>query len=440
MQPLADGLRGAIPYLVDSRVGIVRRVFEVRRTPGAPNFFHAVAEACNTAAFVEQSNFSLAGGAASQRARAIYKAVGEAVERYCSAIYDVDNLALRPASEAEFTCVEPDDVALFSVAQYDSPGFPWVPFTRETPVRWTPAKDARSGEIVHVPAAMTYLPYYYYQGTGDSPIVQPISTGLACHNGPERAALAGAYEVIERDAFMLTWQARIAPPQIRVETLDDESYDLIQRFEDTGSAVYLFDLRMDHAIPTVLAVLRNRHADHAALVVAAATSLKPAEAVSNALEELAHTRRYVHQIWNPTDPIAVDDDFAAVVDQRAHLKLYADHANFHLAEFLFSSKARVEFDALPDLSTTNPAADLELLATRIEEVGHRVLIADLTSADVRDPGLAVTRVIIPGFHPLFMGHRTRALGGRRLWEVPQKLGYPGLDPSIGDNPAPHPYP
>jgi len=73
-------------------------------------------------------------------------------------------------------------------------------------------------------------------------------------------------------------------------------------------------------------------------------------------------------------------------------------------------------------------------------VGHRVLLADVTSEDVGDLGLRVVRALIPGFHPLILGHKIRALGGRRLWEVPQKLGYPGVTRAKGDNPAPHPYP
>src|SRR5262249_20122469 len=149
--------------------------------------------------------------------------------------------------------------------------------------------------------------------------------------------------------------------QIRVETLDDGSYDLVQRFEDTGSTVHLFDLRMDHGVPTVLAVLRNRRADHAALVFAAAASLKPSQAVQSALEELAHTRRYTQQLMNGMSRVSAEDGFAAVINQPDHLNLYADHANSHLAQFLFSSKARVEFDSLPDLSTGDPGADLEIL-------------------------------------------------------------------------------
>src|SRR5438067_523325 len=84
----------ALPYLVDEKVGIINVVQEVRRFPGAPNFFHYAAEACNTRAFTKQTNFAITGGASVDRDRAIAKAAGEAIERYCSAIYDVESLPL----------------------------------------------------------------------------------------------------------------------------------------------------------------------------------------------------------------------------------------------------------------------------------------------------------------------------------------------------------
>jgi ribosomal protein S12 methylthiotransferase accessory factor len=59
---------------------------------------------------------------------------------------------------------------------------------------------------------------------------------------------------------------------------------------------------------------------------------------------------------------------------------------------------------------------------------------------VEDLGLKVVRAVIPGYHPLVMGHRLRALGGKRLWTIPQKLGFKGITTEIGDNPYAHPYP
>lgn len=433
-------LTDALPYLIDEQLGIIGGVMEVRRTPGAPNFFHFAAYAANTRAFTRQSNFAVTGGASVHRDLAIAKAIGEAIERYCSAIYDVAALPLSSFADAPFACVPPAELALFTDAQLAAPGFPWVPFTDRTPVRWTAARDVLTGETRHVPAAMVYMPYSFYQGTGDSPIVQPISTGMAAHVSLDRATLGGLYEVIERDAFTITWQAQIAPPQLRIETLCDEAYDLVQRFERTGAEVVLFDLTMDHGVPTILSVLRSSDPASPALVFAAASSLDPGRAAASALEELAHTRRYSAQIKVLMGPLALEPDYANVIDQRDHLAVYADHANADLAKFLFASKKRVELDSIPNRSTGNPAADLGLAARMVEGVGHRAYVVDYTSPDVVSLGISAVRVLVPGFHPLFMGHRLRALGGRRLREVPAKLGHPHRDPDATGNPAPHPYP
>ncbi|HEX3763068.1 MAG TPA: YcaO-like family protein, partial [Kofleriaceae bacterium] len=168
----ASALALAYPDLFDERVGIIGRVVDVDRMPGAPDFFHVAAEACNTRAFTRQVNFRAAGGASADRDRAIAKALGEATERYCSAIYDIESLPLATAAAAPFACVAPSEFALYSTAQLASDGFPWVEFTERTPVRWTPAEDVLTGEVRHVPAAMVYMPYIYYQGSGDSPITQ----------------------------------------------------------------------------------------------------------------------------------------------------------------------------------------------------------------------------------------------------------------------------
>src|SRR3982751_974465 len=87
-----DRLFDRLDEVVDERVGIVRHVEEVPRDVGAPNFFHFYARACDTEAFCGQRNFGETGGASSNRKVALAKAVGEALERYCSAIYRCDEL------------------------------------------------------------------------------------------------------------------------------------------------------------------------------------------------------------------------------------------------------------------------------------------------------------------------------------------------------------
>ena len=71
--------------------------------------------------------------------------------------------------------------------------------------------------------------------------------------------------------------------------------------------------------------------------------------------------------------------------------------------------------------------------------GYRVYAANLTSIDVGALGLNVCRAIVPGYLPLFAGHHLRALGGRRLYDAPQKLGHRGITEGSGGNAAPHPF-
>lgn len=435
-------------YLVDDQVGIIQRVYELPKTAGSPEFFHYYAQACNTNAFTHQENFMYTGGASSSRDIAMAKAIGEAVERYCAAIYSIEDFPLHSREQAPFPCIDPQEFSLYTSEQLQLPGILWEPFTDQSRVRWVPTVDLGSGETVHVPASMVYVPYFYYMGEeyensigAETPICQPISTGLACHCSLEEAVLSGICEMVERDAFMITWQAMVSAPQILIETCSDEVYDLVTRFERTGAKVTLLNITNDIGIHTILSVLRSESAEEPALAFAASSSLDPEEAAIKALEELAHTRRYCYLIKSKMPPLEPQPPYHENIEgQEGHLNLYSDYRNVEHADFIFDSKERIEFDELENHSTGDPRKDLHTAVKKIQAVGHRVLVADLTTPDVRQLGLHVVHAIVPGFQPLFMGYMNRSLGGKRLWEVPQKMGHKGISRDTGDNPWPHPYP
>jgi ribosomal protein S12 methylthiotransferase accessory factor len=430
-----------VEYLIDPSVGILHDVEETSRQAGDPDFFYFSAGVCNTGALSGRPFFkeAIGGGASTQRDIALAKAIGEAVERYCPAFYDIEDCPLASLESATFPCVTPEEFALYSPAQFEEPGFPYAPFGA-SPVRWTPMNDLTTGEVCYVPASMVFVPYIHDAEMGEKPIAPQISTGLATHMIPAQAAVSAICEIIERDAFTITWQAMLARPQVRTETLSQHNQDLVERFDRPGSSVTLLDLTMDHGVPAILAVLRNEAAEAPALMFAAAAHLDPEEAARKSLEELALAWWFARGIRAELSAFVPDPDWGNVVSLKHHANVYYHHGNTGLADFLFQSHRRIAFDQLPNLSSGDPERDLESLVKRIAALGHRILLADVTTDDVRQLGLCVVRAVIPGFHPLFMGHRFRALGGRRLWEVPQRLGYKGITPETGDNPAPHPFP
>lgn len=435
-----EKLFDVVDDLVHKEFGILRNVREIPRDPGGPDFFHFMAEPCNAQAFNSYRNSPMAGGASTTREHALAKSIGEAIERYSSAFYNVEEFPFLSASSANFNCVPPSTFALYQDHQYSQPDFPYAPFCNTTPVRWTPAEDIRSGEAWYVPAAMVFMPYQYNREIGEPPIVQPISTGLACHTTWIEAVISAIAEVIERDAFMITWQAGLEMPQVRVETLSDTNRDLIDRFERNGSQVVILNLTMDHGIPTILSVLQSSSPEVPALVFAAATDVSAETAARKSLEELAHTRRLAVYLKKTLPLVNINSGFDSVKDQNSHVRLYCEQTNAKFAQFIFNSQKKIDFAEIPSFERDDPSQKLDLLLNKISAAEYRILVVDLTTPDVDFLGFKVVRALIPGFHPLYMGHNRRALGGHRLWEVPQKLGYSGLRDASGTNIFPHPYP
>ncbi len=436
--PSFQRLFDILDYLVDPQIGIIQEVTEIRREAGAPDLFCFSAKACNTKALGPLENFVEAGGTSIDRPAAMAKAIGEAIERYCSALYEPDELPLHASKTAPFSCIAPDTYALFSQHQLLQENFPYRPFTHETEIRWARATNAFTEEIQYVPAAMVYLPYFYKEG--DASIVPTISTGLACHCSEAEAAISAICEVVERDAFTITWQAKISPPQVILESLSKRNRNLILRYEQIGATVTLFNITPDHGIPTILSVMQHPDTRAPALLVSAASHPNPEVAICKTLEELGLCRRTAQLLKDQVPPISPTSDYGNIDRQFSHIRFYCEHKNTHLANFLFEGKRWVHFSELPNLELDYPGDTVKVIVEKIVRVGHQVLLADVTTPDIKELGLWVVRAIIPGFHPLFFGHRLRALGGTRLWEVPQKLGHKGISSDTGDNPIPHPFP
>lgn len=429
----------ALDLVYDPRVGIVAGLDLLPREPGAPDFVHFAARTADPSAFRGERGPFTVTAAGLDRVAAATRATERALARYCAALYERDSLPLAAPAEATFRCIKPDDFALHSSAQYAEPGFPFVPFEPGTPVRWASVVELTTGQQIFVPAAFVWFPFHYVRSGGDLPIAPATTSGLACGESIAAAALAGLCEVVARDGLALFWQSRTAPPQIRVDTLSERLAGLVARFERTGDRIAILDITSNHRLPSFASVLVSDKAERPAFVFAAAAGLDPEAAIGEALLALAETRRTAQAVRRRRPPPSSASNWEDVVDWPDHLNFAADPFNRELLAFIVSSEDRrslLDYDAT---TAGSPESDLETCVTRVKASGHQVYTANLTSEDVASLGLAVCRVLVPGYQPLFPGHRLRALGGTRLYEVPQKLGYRGVARGSSGNAAPHPF-
>ena len=428
-------------YLVDDQYGVIKEVRELPVMPGEPDFFHYYSESCNTARFTSLRNFSYNGGVSTSRPLAVAKALGEAVERYCSAIFRFEDLQFSSFCELEERATPPDRFALYLDWQYQKGNIYWQPFTENSKIYWARGQSLVSGESVYAPAAMVYIPYIYYiKSGGDTPICQPISTGLACHENLARSILGSLYEAIERDSFNIMWQAMLSMPKINHDSLPEAAMDVLNRIKAASvDAVEIIDITTDIGCPTIMTIARSDHELAPALTFSAATDLSAEKALIKSLEELVHTRRYSAQVKQYMQPVAIEEGHPGIERREQHIHFYALDYTTHLAEFAYASDKVIDFSEVANYDL-DPVSGVKTLASLLDKAGLEPIIYDLTSPDIRPLGLYVTRAVVPGLQPLFMGYKNRALSGSRLYEVPPKLGYKGIRRGESDNPSPHPFP
>ncbi len=374
------------------------------------------------------------GGAGLTLAEAAAAAIGEAVERYAASAVPVERFVLATAAELGPAASTPESFGLFAAAQYDRPGFPFARFTRESRVRWVDGTDLETGVPAWVPAELVYLSDVVLRG--EPRVAYSTSSGLACADSWERATTSGLLELLERDAFMLTWSLRLSPPRLSLAGRPDlERLDHLV-FAPAGLEYAALDLSAFHDVPTVLGVVRAP-GGIGALGVGSAAAPEIGRAWRKALAEAFACRSAGRRLALLDGDRGLEPD--EITSFEDHIRYYADPDRAEAAGFLIGSTATVEAADAPHLAAG--AGLLDELVARVRAAGSRAYAVDVTPPDVRAAGLHVMRTVAPGLCALDVVHRARFLGSPRYLDVAERNQLTAHVLSVDDlNPDPHPFP
>ncbi|MCT9089599.1 YcaO-like family protein [Streptomyces sp. ASQP_92] len=372
-------------------------------------------------------------------------AVLEGLERYTGFHYrPSQGIVEATLGELGARAIDPRTLGYHADEQYAREDFPFAPLGAEETVRWVPVTPLGEGPARHLPEpALTWV----RPDGARKPFFYDTSNGFALGQSPEEATLHGILEVVERDAFLLTWYRRLVLPELVIGPADRALRDLVERVDIvTGFRVRLFWAALDTGIPVVLALAQRDAATGPCTFVSTGAGLDPRRAAESAIFEVAAILSAVTHSFeeNLAHAARLADDFHLV-------RTMADHS---LLGALPGSRPWFDFLSTPDRPTLGFAEaaaavpvsatlgeDLDHVRTRIEAVGAHIYVADVTTPELRWRGLQCTRTFIPGFLPMTFGHDTRRLVGLpRLDRAP--LPYASLLPpgrSAAEVP-PHPFP
>ncbi|MFD2082864.1 ribosomal protein S12 methylthiotransferase accessory factor [Actinopolymorpha cephalotaxi] len=410
--------------LVDSDSGVIRTLFESPMNPDTPQVFGYGSILADTTAFGVEDFGTLNGSTSTSRQQAAAGALGEAVERYAARFVPYGDLVWASPAELGENAIDPVDLVLYDEEQYARPDFPFREPARADILPWVEGHSLTRNRTVLVPAEAVFMHTVH---AGSRGFVQQTTNGLACGNTREEAVLSGLYEVVERDASMLTWLRRSENPTLDLGTAKDPGLLAAQRlFETARMRVRLVDITTT-GIPAVLAMTWLRGRNNGVPVVSSAANLSLQRAARSALEELAQCVPWVISMLDrpggrPRKPLD------ALTSTEDHVLWIVEPERRHLADFLLRSTQTVMLGDEP-FSAADVLGEIRECVSRLAAEELEVVVVDVTTPDVAEVGLSVVRTLVLGSIPLYFGSGLWRAGPRAR----AALG-------AGINHCPHPFP
>ncbi|WP_406052549.1 TOMM precursor leader peptide-binding protein [Kribbella sp. NBC_00889] len=422
-----EGIAGRV---VDSLCGVVRRLVPFPKDVDEPERPYVVqAELANARFRSNRDPFVVCSGKGWTRRQARDSALGEALERHAAMTWRPERTITSTYDGLDRRGLHPRDLVLFADHQYETVPFqPWRP---ETELEWVPAQSMVTGDEVWIPLLATHLGY---RPPPEAGLFPTTSNGFAA--GPDRdgATLRALLEVIERDAFMIAWSHRLPGRCVAAADVPDEpTRGIAATHARRGIDIVVHLLPTDTVAAVALAVAWSERTPVA--VVGLGAGMDPVAAARSAVLEVGQARPLLRaRLRQPkvrarmAELVATPAKVASLGD---HSLLYADLACGGM-RFLREAPRQPWPDAAPPES-----ADLAVLIESLAEVAGDVLAVDVTTPDVAALGVRVVRGLVPGFVPIWFGANQARLGGRRLLEMPGRIG---LRPARLDelNLDPHP--
>jgi ribosomal protein S12 methylthiotransferase accessory factor len=244
---------------------------------------------------------------------------------------------------------------------------------------------------------------------------------------------------MERDALLISWMNRLPATEIDLLRAGPGAGTIARHFRRLSVDVRAFLMPTDLPAAVVMAVSFDRDPARPSQVIGMGCHLDPTVAVVKALYEMCQGRPSEARRFADNPPhgrLLHYEDVKTLDDHSAFASLPAQRSAF---DFLSATGNIAGTDELPNRATGDAERDLTQIADALTALGCRVACVDLTLPDIAPFGARVARAIVTGLQPVHFGHGTERLGSRRLFELPQKLGFADRIRTVADlNPCPHP--
>lgn len=376
-----------------------------------------------------QGEESHAGGATLEDERlALTKTIAEAVERHIwfekidyfrsPTVATVEEISRRasvllPERFAGFSPEQRNGSPRLTFGPNDSyvwiKGYSW---TQERDV-WLPAQT-----VSGCSSARELLP----PGTREPLIRLGVSTGLSTHPSREQAVLSGAYEIIERDAYMIMWLNRLTLPRLESDELAAHSAGLrklIERCRRYRLTPHFVRMLSDAPVHAVCAVLEDLTETQPRLSIGISAHHDLTSAAEKALIEALRGRRGARA--RIAADVSLEKKIVGDIGHYDRLLYWASGENYKKLRFLYEGPV-ISAPQMPTKELT-PEERLEELLRWMREHDHEMTSVSFTRSSANLTPWHIEMVVIPDMQPIYYHEALPCASGERLKSVPEQFGY-----------------
>ncbi len=373
-------------------------------------------------------------------------AILEGLERYASSSPRGKRISVfGTVADLQDHAVNPRLFGLHSSSEYQNNPHLLTPYDDTLNISFVWAHSFGRDRAVLVPRQLAYYPL----GISHEPLFAlESSNGCVLATCVEEAILHGLFEVLERDAFLLTWYAQCRPPRFDpMSTGDPETRFRCRALDLQGYDVIAFDITTNWNIPAVWLMAVNRLPRLPYAFCIGAAHLRPERALKKACRELTSVvERWQSELSREEHRLHVamlHEDAGRVNTMFDHALYYCSPEARHDLAFLLNGQRKTtlrEMEARSNhLWSSDLKEELEKVIQALVDKGSDVIAVNQTAQEQLYAGLCTYKVLVPGAISITWGQFRRLEGIPRLIDVLRREHQEFATVPL-PNPSPHPFP
>ncbi|MBI4232261.1 YcaO-like family protein, partial [Candidatus Peregrinibacteria bacterium] len=344
---------------------------------------------------------------------ALRKSVFELSERVWSVRYNLDHMIYDCYRNLQGKAISPQTFSLLTEREYSLTGDRYIKYSDDIQLHWSLCKKLGPNQFDEflIPSALIYPGFI--SANPEERFVPTLSAGLAAGERYDETILRGIYELLERDAFAITWLNRLSPPKIPTGFTNKADVNVvINKLNQDGFRVNFFDLTLDIPIPVALTIIDSQRDNEEGVVsLGLGCSIDPRIAVVKSFNEAL--KMMLNHYSFPQGRLV------------KWIGSAGDSVGKYFEQMCFLGKSSKESELFkPDREfKMRPPEELVNCMELLKMSSFEIYFLDITPQEIKgNSKYCLVRVLIPGLQPHLYENNCWRLGNPRVFEVPFRIG------------------